>query len=129
MILVDTSAWIEFFRGSDPVAGSVDAVIESNDAALCGPVITELRRGFRSRAERARVLPLLDACYLLADPPSLWQDAGDLGFSLGRRGVTVKSLDLLIAAYALAHSVPLLTTDKGFSLFRKAGVPLVLAST
>jgi tRNA(fMet)-specific endonuclease VapC len=128
MMLVDTSAWIEFFRDRDPFASAVDAAIEANDAALCGPIITELRRGFRSKAERGRVLPLLGACHLLPDPPSLWEEAGDLGFSLGRSGVTLRSFDLLIAAYALAHSVPLLTADKGFVLFRKAGVPLVLAT-
>src|SRR5512142_735883 len=29
MILVDTSAWVEFFRGRDPVAQAVDAAIAS----------------------------------------------------------------------------------------------------
>jgi predicted nucleic acid-binding protein len=54
-------------------------------------------------------------------------DAGDLEFSIGQKGVTVKTQDLLIAAYALSHSIPLLTTDRDFSLLQKAGVPLVLA--
>jgi tRNA(fMet)-specific endonuclease VapC len=53
MILVDTSAWIEFFRGRDPVASLVDSAIEHNEAALCGPIVTELRRGLRTRKERA----------------------------------------------------------------------------
>ena len=51
MILVDTSAWIDFFRGRDPLAGWVDEALEANDVAVCGPVHTELRRGL------ARVLP------------------------------------------------------------------------
>lgn len=126
MILIDTSAWIDFFRDCDPMASAVDAAIEANDAALCGPIITELRRGFHSKAERARVLPLLGACHLIADPPALWEEAGDLGYSLRRTGVTVKSFDLLIAAFALAHSMPLLTADNDFALFKKAGIPLAL---
>lgn len=127
MILVDTSAWIEFFRDRGPTATRVDSLLESNDAAVCGPVLTELRRGFRSASDRARVLPLLEACHSLSQPASLWEDAGDIGFSIARKGMTVKSMDLLIAAYALRHGLPLLTTDKDFSLFQKAGVPLILA--
>lgn len=68
MILVDTSAWIDFFRGRGPLAARVDELIESDQVALCGPVVTELRRGLRSQAERGRVLPLLAACHLRGNP-------------------------------------------------------------
>src|SRR5262249_38049145 len=94
VILVDTSAWIEFFRGRDPVARAVGALLEGAAGAICGPVLTELRRGLRSRADRRRVLPLLAACHVLEQPDALWVEAGDLGYLLGRRGATVKSLDL-----------------------------------
>lgn len=129
MILVDTSAWIEFFHGREPVAGIVDQTLEADDVAVCGPVLTELRRGLRTPAERRRVLPLLSGCHLLAQPPSLWEEAGDLGFALARRGASVRTLDLLIAAYALSHSVPLLTTDADFARMRRAGIPLHLSPT
>src|SRR5262245_51378001 len=112
MILVDTSAWIEFFRGRDPWAGLVDDALATNDAALCGPVVTELRRGLRNERERDAVLPLLEGCHWLAQPQELWAEAGDLGFALRRRGVTPKTLDLLIAVHALSHSASLLTLDK-----------------
>jgi predicted nucleic acid-binding protein len=124
--LVDTSAWIDFFRGRGPAAPRVDALLEDDELALCGPVTTELRRGLRSAAERARVLPLLAGCHLLAMPPDLWNEAGELGCFLGRKGTAVKSLDLLIATYALAHDVPLLTRDADFALMRRAGLPLRL---
>ncbi len=127
MILVDTSAWIEFFRDQAPLAAAVDGLLAENDAALCGPVVTELGRGFRSARERARVMELLEGCHLLAQPQDLWGEAGELGALLGRRGATVKSMDLLIATYALAHSVPVLTLDADFAAIRRAGVRLVLA--
>lgn len=126
MILVDTSAWIEFFRGRDPWAGAVDEALATNEAALCGPIIAELRRGFLNERERAEVLPLLEACHFLRQPDELWLEAGDLGFALRRRGVTPKTLDLLIAVYALSHSASLLTLDKDFAAMRKAGVALAL---
>ena len=94
----------------------VDLALEDDEAALCGPVLTELRRGFASAAERSKVIPLLLACHQLPQPASLWEDAGDLGFALARNGFTVKSLDLLIATYALTHGIPILTIDRDFQL-------------
>jgi predicted nucleic acid-binding protein len=126
VILVDTSAWIEFFCGRDPLATAVDGLIEANEVALCGPVLTEIRRGLRSRADRARVLPLLDGCHVLEQPRALWEEAGELGALLGRRGATVKSLDLLVAVYALSHGVAVLTRDSDFQRMRRAGLTLLL---
>ena len=126
MTLIDTSAWIDFFRGRAPHADRVDELLEQKDAAICGPVLTELRRGFRSASERRAVLPLLGACHSLEQPPGLWEEAGDLGFALARAGITCKSFDLLIATYALGHSVPLLTSDRDFDAMRRV-VDLMLA--
>jgi hypothetical protein len=127
VILVDTSAWIDFFRGRGPRADDVDRAIEDGAVALCGPIVTELRRGVRSRAERAELLLHLGGCHLLPQPGDLWSEAGELGFTLRQKGMTVKTLDLLIAVYALAHQVPLLTTDSDFKLIQRAGIPLALA--
>lgn len=128
MTLVDTSAWIDFFRGRAPACDAVDDVLDANEAALCGPVATELRRGLRSAAERNRVLPLLGGCRWLPQPSALWEEAGDLGFFLSRKGVTAKSMDLLIATYALAHGAEILAVDADFKAMKKAGVKLLLAA-
>lgn len=127
MILVDTSAWIDFFRGVEPLASRVDALLADDEVAICGPILTELRRGLRSAGERRRVLGLLVACHDLPQPAELWAEAGDLGFALRRRGTTVKTFDLLIATWALGTGLPLLTGDADFRLIRRAGVPLELA--
>ncbi len=127
MTLIDTSAWIEFFRGRDPIASAVDEALASNEAALCGPIEAEIRRGLANERERAAVLPLLSGCHFLAQPDALWTEAGDLGFALRRRGITPKTLDLLIAVHALSHSATLLTLDKDFAAMQAAGVPLQLA--
>lgn len=128
MMLVDTSAWIEFFRDRDPFATLVDDVLATSSAAICGPIETELRRGLRDERERKKVLPLLGGCQMLHQPEDLWLAAGELGFRLRRRGVTPKTLDLLIATFALSHAVALLTTDTDFFQMKKAGIPLLLAA-
>lgn len=68
----------------------------------------------------------LDGCHLLDQPPAFWEEAGELGALLGRRGATVKLLDLLIAAYALSHGVAVLTRDADFERMRRAGLSLLL---
>ena len=127
MILVDTSAWVDFFRGAEPLASRVDTLLGDDEVAVCGPILTELRRGLRSKAERSQVLPLLLACHALPQPPDLWEEAGDLGFAVRQRGATVKALDLLIATWALSAGVPILTADRDFALLCRAGVPIDLA--
>ncbi len=127
MMIVDTSAWVDFFRGTEPMATAVDDALTSNEVALCGPIETELRRGLRDPRERKQVLPLFEGCHWLDTPANLWVEAGELGYVLRRRGVTVKTFDLLIATYALTYSVALLTSDTDFENIQKARVPLVLA--
>ena len=126
MILIDTSAWVDFFRDQDPAAGWVDEALSTGDAALCGPIETELRRGLLNERERRKVLPLIDGCHWLPTPENLWVEAGELGYALRRRGVTPKTLDLLIATCAVAHNVTLLAVDSDFRHMKKAGIPLSL---
>jgi len=124
LILIDTSAWIDFFSNDGAIAEHVDHLLESGDAAICGPIETELRRGIRSRKDRVKVLSLLEGCHHLHQPEALWSEAGELGYVLGKRGINVRTLDLLIAVFALSHQTFLLTRDKDFTLIRRAGIPL-----
>jgi len=126
VILVDTSAWVAFFRNAGEAADAVDAALGDNRVAWCGPIGTELRRGFVLPRERTKVMRLLEACQWLEQPAALWQEAGDMGYALRRKGLTVKTFDLLIATYALSHGVQLLTLDSDFGLMRAKGVPLQL---
>ena len=126
MILVDTSAWVEFFRGDGSCCDAVDSALAQGEAALCGPVLTEIHRGLTRKKERHQVMEYLQGCQLLSQPTALWESAGALGSKLRAGGVTVKTLDLLIATYAVSHDLPILTSDSDFSLMQDAGVALVV---
>lgn len=128
MILVDTSAWIDFFRGRGRHCNRVDELLDANQVAICGPVVTELGRGLNVGKEREQVLSLLAGCHLLSQPENLWLEAGELGAYLKKRGANVRTIDLLIAAYALAHALPVLSSDSDFTLIKRAGVGLLLAA-
>ena len=107
--------------------GAVDPLLEADGAVLCGPVVTELRCGLRSGAGRSKVLRCLEGCHVVEEPSRLWEDAGELGYFLGRRDATTKSLGLLTATYALTHSVAVLTGNSDFETMKRAGLKLLIA--
>lgn len=112
-VLVDTSAWVAFFRGQEPACARVVALVESGRALRCGPVELELRQGLR-RPEAGTVLGSWSA---LPDVPIDGHDftsAGDLLRDLRERGRTIPSTDGLIATLAVRHDVALLTLDEHF---------------
>lgn len=123
-VLIDTSAWIEYFRGSGVIADKVEECIEDGSAAYCGPIVTEILRGCIKTKERNSIYELLGGLEKLETPDSLWEDAGLLGVAVSKKGYTAKTLDLLIAIYALSHNVPILTKDKDFKLIAKTGLGL-----
>lgn len=112
-VLIDTSAWVAFFRGSGPGRAEVRALVREQRALRCGPVELELRRGLR-RPEAARVFAVWSAVAELTVETIDFRGAGDLLRDLREAGRTVPSMDGLIAAVALRHDVPLLALDRHF---------------
>jgi predicted nucleic acid-binding protein len=128
MILIDTSAWIDFLRRQgDPVIKSrVAAYVEMGDAAYCGPIEFELLAGARPR-EVKDVQAGLGFSTLLDFPPACWQRAAGMQKMLRSKGVTVPRDDVFVAAAALHHGVPVFSHDPHFPLMRdKGGMDLIL---
>ena len=113
-ILVDTSAWVAYFRGLEPACSAVLALLAEGRARRCGPVELELRQGLR-RSEAASVLNLWRGLTPLRTEEIDFASAGDLLLELRSRGVTVPAMDALIASLAVRHEVSLLTLDQHFA--------------
>lgn len=116
MILVDTSVWIDFFSPSPGLGGGeLRRMIEEVEPfALTGLVVTEILQGLR------RDVPRME--HFL----SLWDMLEPLGFSTYReasaisrlaksRGISLTTVDTLIAAIAIEHHAILFTLDKDFT--------------
>jgi len=114
-VLVDTSAWIDFFRRRDGNVGDTVAdLIERDQAILAGPVMAELLRGIRGSKEAGQLKTLLGALpYVEVQRPD-WEVAGKSLRELRLRGLTLALTDAVIAAVALRHGLPVLTLDKDF---------------
>lgn len=121
-VLIDTSIWIQFFRGTDEKqAQLVQKLILSNEVCICPPILQEILQGVGD-AKNFEILAdqLMSLDFLNADSKVMAIHAAKIYVSLRKRGVTIrKSMDCLIAAYALAFDVPFHHSDKDFDQITK----------
>lgn len=120
-VLIDTSAWIEFFRaeGEARYRSRISQLIDDNDAALCGVILTELLKGGRSEKEYRELEDRLSTLIYLETPESIWKEAGRTASQLLRKGIQVPTTDLVIATIAVKNEIPLLQKDRHFHLLQK----------
>lgn len=118
MILVDSSAWIEYLRAAD---SHVDrylraALREQQPLAVVGVVLLEVLAGAREESHARKLSRLLGRCRLLAcEEPSDHEAAAALYRACRREGVTIRRPpDLLIATIAIRTDTPLLHLDGDF---------------
>lgn len=115
MVVADTAAWIEFFNNPESDEKQViDLLIDEDELALVGPVLTELLQGCRTPQEANTVMDHLSALPFLETSFSVWQRAGDLSSNLRRKGTTIPLMDLIIAALAMEHDARVFTIDLHF---------------
>jgi predicted nucleic acid-binding protein len=126
VILIDSSAWIEFLRntGSD-VCTSVEALL-GEDIATCDPIRMEILAGARDGNHLDGLRRLLARASSIPIAPIDYDEAAGLYRSCRRGGETVRKLiDCLIAATAIRANVPVLHADSDFDvLARYTGLQL-----
>lgn len=132
MILIDTSAWIEFFRpkGDPLLKARVRDLMSIKEAAYPCPVVFELITGARKEEldDLRTGLGLASRIVLL---PEHWDLAGSMNAALRAKGVNIPASDLLIATVAHSLKMPLLAKDAHFETIRVHSLPnlKILAST
>ena len=110
-VLVDTSAWIDYFRGIEPCHSLVMALVNTQRICCVGVVLAELIQGAKSDKE---VNVLRDFVHLFDFPeegPWHWERAGVLSNKLRRQGRTVPLSDCYLAISAHANNVDILSKD------------------
>ena len=117
MILVDTSAWVEFLRdtGSE-TCDRVEALLE-NGIATCDVVRMEVLAGARDEHHLRRLRGLLARAVSIPMTPEDYELAATLYRRCRRRGETVRKLiDCLIASVAIRAGADLLHSDADFDV-------------
>ena len=123
MIVVDTSVWIEFFKGTGSSFDQHLAELIRVDApiALTEVVYCEVLQGIRDDSVHARVREILQAFpVLVLDGLRSADRAVALYRACRRRGFTIRStVDCLIAAVCLDAGAELFHHDRDFDVLAK----------
>ncbi len=134
MILVDSSAWIEYLRstGSSVERYLRTAIVEGAQLGTTGVILLEVLAGARDEAHAHELRRLLASCQLLpVEEPSDHEAAAALYRGCRRQGTTIRRPpDLLIAIIAIRTSTPLLHLDSDFdAIARHAPLRMVKAAS
>jgi predicted nucleic acid-binding protein len=122
MILVDTSAWVEFLRDTGSSACVRVEELLADEIATCDPVRMEVLAGARDERHLQDLRGLLARTTLVATLPTDYEEAAALYRICRRRGETVRRLmDCLIAALAIRADLPLLQTHADFDILARHG--------
>lgn len=115
MILVDTSAWVEFLRGTgSPTCDAVDRLL-ARDIAICDPISMELLAGARDEPQLRQLRGLLARTTSLPTTSADHEMAAAMYRACRVRGETVRKLiDCLIGAVAVGAGVDVLHADADF---------------
>ena len=116
MILVDSSVWVDFFSSSPGPAGSElrRMIADSEPFALAGVVVAEVLQGLTRDAVRIeRYLEQWD----MIEPRGFatYRKAVAIYRAARARGISLTTIDTLIAAIALDYSASVFTLDQDFS--------------
>jgi predicted nucleic acid-binding protein len=120
VILVDSSVWIDYFRGtSTPQAEKLDSLLGSEPVLTGDLVLTEVLQGFVSDDDFNQARKLLTSLVVV--------DLGgqDIAIQAARNfralrslGITVrKTIDTVIATRCIASGLTLLYSDRDFDPF------------
>jgi predicted nucleic acid-binding protein len=116
-VLVDTSVWIEYFRGSER-AEKLDFLIEENILLTNDIILAELIPFLRVKNQR-RVVKLLQNIKKLVLNIN-WEEIIDLQYNCLKKGINGIGIpDLIIAQNVFQNNCKLYTLDNHFELLKK----------
>jgi predicted nucleic acid-binding protein len=121
MILIDTSAWIEYFRASgSAAAGEVRRLLaaEPERAVICEPIAIEILAGALDEDRHAKLERLVDGLRSLRiDDAVDFRSAAAIYRTARRAGRTIRSInDCVIAAVSIRHGASIIHRDADFEV-------------
>lgn len=129
MILADTSAWVEFLRGTgSELHHRLRDLLERDQLASTDAVLMEVLVGARDASHRERLRRLLWRCdFVATEGPRDYEDAAEISRACRMGGDKVPGLiDCLVATVAIRAEVAVLHGDADFETIARH-TPLALA--
>lgn len=122
MILVDSSVWIDYFRGiSSPQTDLLDELFESKKIIVGDIILTEVLQGFDSEKQFRETLDIFKTVPMIRVGGYDTAVAAARNYrKLRKLGFTVrKTVDTLIATSCILQGYELLHNDRDFIPFEK----------
>ena len=121
LVLVDTSAWIDFFRdNSSPYGAVVDALLQEDLVCTTGLVKAEILPVARTKKEFNLLKEYFNVLPFLQDPESMWEDVIYAQRKLKQKGINGVGIpDLIVAVTAMKHEVKVFSRDRYFDSMKK----------
>lgn len=108
---------MSFKRAGNPESKEfLKNAISGGTAATSPIIILELLQGCRSEEERSGLRIKLESLDVLPITQAVWEQAYELGFSLRSKGLTIPTVDVIIAALALENDCTVLHQDKHYEM-------------
>ncbi len=120
MILVDSSVWIDFFRGNEtPQVDCLDRLLAQERIAVGDLILTEVLQGFRSDHEFEAARKSLEAFELieLGGVEIALKAAKNFRMLKAKGFTTRKTIDTIIATKCIESGYSLLHCDRDFDAF------------
>ncbi|EKR16744.1 PIN domain-containing protein [Leptospira interrogans] len=111
MILVDTSVWIEFFRGNEPYYSELKELIESSEVLVHEVVFGELLQGCKNKNEVSFILEYWKNLNTLTSDGS-FLSAGKLSFESKHIEKGIGLIDSVLINEVRSNKLRLWTLDK-----------------
>jgi predicted nucleic acid-binding protein len=122
MILVDTSVWIDYFKGIETQESNLlDIALINDEVAIGDLIMLEILQGFRSNKDYETAKAHLLAMHQLSMlSPDIALKAAENYRILRKKGITIrKTADVIIATFCISNRIPLLFSDRDFIPFIK----------
>jgi tRNA(fMet)-specific endonuclease VapC len=119
-ILVDTSVWIDYFKGKPSLSlKKVDEILSKHEVYVPKVVIAELIQGSKSEREVSIIEDFVDAFNIIDQREDSWIKAGKLSYNLKKKGKNVHLTDCYIAVIAQENGCRILSLDVHFKEIQK----------
>ncbi len=113
---IDSTIWVEFFKGNKDIRDLLLPLIEKDKIVYNGVVLSELLIGTLNEKEFAFIKSNFEGFHFMDMDYAVFTQTSHLGFILRRKGITVPLSDLIIAAHCLAERLTLISLDNHFQL-------------
>lgn len=120
MILVDSSVWIDHFRGNQtPQVLKLRQILQSAPVLVGDLIVVEILQGFRNDLHFNRALRLLTSLNVISfGGLHIAIQAAEHYRTLRRQGITIrKTIDTIIATRCIESGYALLYSDRDFEPF------------